>query len=229
MNSAHCMPSACNGDGSVGGVVVDVGAVPVSVEDHDEFGGTVERSDGVRGHGGELGGLAGFHDDDSFAEQQLHTSAENEEPVVPRVHLLLAGGAGFKADFTATVLPVGRLSIQVVRWFEVLASGWMTTSSSLWTFSSVSTSICSALANGTKMSRLMVRLPVSTRLIVDALRLVRAASSSSESPSVWRRLRSRVRTTCSMLVGSFNGPPPKDLANTARRYAFCDAQPSMLP
>lgn len=44
----------------------------------------------------------------------------------------------------------------------------------------------------------MVRLPVSIRLMVEGLRLARAASSSSESPSVVRRLRSRLRTDCSM-------------------------------
>ena len=44
--------------------------------------------------------------------------------------------------------------------------------------------------------------PVSTRLIVEGLRLVRGASWSSDRPSVVRRLRSRVRTTFSISFSS---------------------------
>jgi hypothetical protein len=39
--------------------VMDVGALALAVEDHDEFGGAVNGREGVRRHGGELGGLAG--------------------------------------------------------------------------------------------------------------------------------------------------------------------------
>ena len=108
----------------------------------------------------------------------------------------------------AMVRPVGRLKIQVVAPPEPFGVGRMTTSSSLRTSRSVSRSTWRAVANGSSMSRLIVRLPVSIRLIVEALRLVSAASSSSDKPSVVRRLRSRVRTTCSMLLSSTMVPVP---------------------
>jgi hypothetical protein len=50
-------------------LVVDVGALAVAVEDHDELGGAVDGGEGVWRHGGELGGLAGLDDDLSVAEQ----------------------------------------------------------------------------------------------------------------------------------------------------------------
>src|SRR5204863_472219 len=40
------------------GSVMDVGALAVAVEDHDQFGRAVDGSEGVRRHGGELGGFA---------------------------------------------------------------------------------------------------------------------------------------------------------------------------
>ena len=70
---------------------------------------------------------------------------------------------------------------------ELFGIGRMTTSSSLRTSRSASRSTWRAVANGSRMSRLIVRLPVSTRLMVDGLRLVRAASSSSDRPSVFRK------------------------------------------
>ena len=66
-------------------------------------------------------------------------------------------------------------------------------------------------------SRLMVRCPVSMRLIVDALTLVRLDSSSRDRPSVVRKLRSRVRTTCST---SSRCAIARHLANIARRFAI---------
>jgi hypothetical protein len=68
----------------------------------------------------------------------------------------------------------------------------------------------------------MVRLPVSMRLIVDALRWVLAATSSSDSPSVRRKLRSRLRTRSSIAVVSpiRSPPPPRPLANSARQHAI---------
>jgi hypothetical protein len=105
---------------------------------------------------------------------------------------------GSSRILTAIVEPVGRLSSQVVRLPELLGVGRMTTSSSLRTSRSASRSTWSAAASGSRMSRLIVRLPVSTRLIVDGLRFVRAASSSSDRPNVVRRLRSRVRTVRSI-------------------------------
>ena len=102
----------------------------------------------------------------------------------------------------ATVLPVGRLRSHVVRSPVLLRIGRMITSSSLRTSRSESRSTCRPVASGIRMSRLIVRFPVSTRLMVDGLRFVRAASSSSDSPNVFRRLRNRVRTICSMSVCS---------------------------
>ena len=48
---------------------MDVGAVAVTVEDHDEFCGAIAGREGVRGHGGELGGLTGLDDDFAFAKK----------------------------------------------------------------------------------------------------------------------------------------------------------------
>ena len=59
---------------------MDVGALAVAVEDHDEFGRAVDGREGVRRHGGELGCLSGLDDDLAFAEQQAHPSRDDEEP-----------------------------------------------------------------------------------------------------------------------------------------------------
>jgi len=59
--------------------VVDVCALPVAVEDHDEFGGVVDGADSVGCHRGELGGFAGLDDDVSIAEQEL------PRPVVTKI------------------------------------------------------------------------------------------------------------------------------------------------
>lgn len=60
----------------------------------------------------------------------------------------------------------------------------MTTSASSWSSASRSAlrSICRAPAKGTSTSRLMVRFPVSIRLMVDALRWLRCARVSSDHP-----------------------------------------------
>ena len=47
--------------------MVDVGALSVAVEDHDELGRAVDGREGVWRHGGELGGLAGLDGDLAFA------------------------------------------------------------------------------------------------------------------------------------------------------------------
>jgi hypothetical protein len=64
---------------------MDVGALAVAVEDHDELGRAVDGCEGVRSHGGELGGLAGPDGDLAFAERQAHPSLDDEEPVVTGV------------------------------------------------------------------------------------------------------------------------------------------------
>lgn len=71
------------------GFVMDVGALAVAVEDHDELGRAVDGCEGVRRHGAELGGLAGFYEDLAFAERQAHSPLEDEEPVVTGVDPLL--------------------------------------------------------------------------------------------------------------------------------------------
>jgi hypothetical protein len=50
------------------GFVMDVGALAVAVEDHEEFGRAVDGCEGVWRHGGELGGLAGLDGDLAVAE-----------------------------------------------------------------------------------------------------------------------------------------------------------------
>ena len=76
------------------GLVVDVGAVAVAVEDHDEFGGPVDGCDGMGCHGGEFGGFAGVDGDLAFAERQAHLSLDDEEPVVAGMDAMLRGRAG---------------------------------------------------------------------------------------------------------------------------------------
>ena len=61
-------------------------SLTVTVEDHDELSWAVEGDDGVRGHGRELGGLAGLDDDRSFAEGEADAAVEHVEPVVARVN-----------------------------------------------------------------------------------------------------------------------------------------------
>ena len=81
------------------GSVVDVSALAVAVEDHDEFRGAVAGCAGVRGHGGELGGLAGLDDDLAFAEQQPYPPFDDEEPVVTGMYPLLRRPVGrFEPD-----------------------------------------------------------------------------------------------------------------------------------
>lgn len=76
------------------------------------------------------------------------------------------------------MLPPGRLSIQVARLPVRLGDGRMTMSSSVLTSRSASRPTCRPAAKGTRTSRLMVRLPVSTRLIVEG-GLVSVSSVSS--------------------------------------------------
>lgn len=71
------------------GFAMDVGALAVAVEDHDELGRAVDGCEGVRRHGAELGGLAGLDEDLAFAERQAHSPLEDEEPVVTGVDPLL--------------------------------------------------------------------------------------------------------------------------------------------
>lgn len=91
----------------------------------------------------------------------------------------------------ATVRPSGQLSGHVVRVPLLCATGRITTSSSVGTSKSTSRLTWRALANGTSTSRLSACLPVSTRLMVDGLRLVCSAGSSREYPRVVRMLRRR--------------------------------------
>jgi len=77
---------------------MDVGAVAVTVEDHDDLGRIVDGADGVGRHGGELGGFARIHHDLPVAEGQLDAAGEDEEPVVAGVHPRLGRrGPGLEA------------------------------------------------------------------------------------------------------------------------------------
>ena len=58
------------------------------------------------------------------------------------------------------------------------------------------------LIAGIAFAAVSARPPRGMRLMVEALRWVMPASSSSEIPSVRRRVRSRVRTKRSMLLSS---------------------------
>jgi hypothetical protein len=57
---------------------VDVRALAVPIEDHDQFGGPVNGCGGVGRHGGELGSLPRFDDDFAIAEQQAHSTQRDE-------------------------------------------------------------------------------------------------------------------------------------------------------
>lgn len=72
---------------------MNVGVLAVAVENHDELGGAVKGCDGVWGHGGELGGLAGLDGDVPIAERETHPPFEYEEPVVAGVDALLGNPA----------------------------------------------------------------------------------------------------------------------------------------
>ena len=63
---------------------MDVGALAVAVEDHDELGGAVERLDRVRRHGRELGGLPGLDRDPPVGEVQPDATVEDVEPLAAR-------------------------------------------------------------------------------------------------------------------------------------------------
>jgi hypothetical protein len=78
---------------------MDVGAFAVSVEDHDEFRRFVDGCQGVWGHGGELGRLAGLDRDLAFAERKADPSLDDEEPVVAGVDPLFGRyGGRFEAQ-----------------------------------------------------------------------------------------------------------------------------------
>lgn len=68
---------------------MDMGALAVAVEDHDELGRAVDGCEGMRCHRAELGGLAGLDEDLAFTERQVHSPLEDEEPVVTGVDPLL--------------------------------------------------------------------------------------------------------------------------------------------
>ena len=68
---------------------VNVGALAVAIEDHDEFRGSTLRREGMGRHRGELGRLAGLDDQLAFTEQQLHAAVGDEEPIVAGMHLEL--------------------------------------------------------------------------------------------------------------------------------------------
>lgn len=70
-------------------VVMDVGPLAVTVEDHDEFSGSVEGRECVRRHGSELGSLASLNNDLAISEREEHPSLHHEEPVVTGVDFLL--------------------------------------------------------------------------------------------------------------------------------------------
>lgn len=121
--------------------VMNVGTLPVSVEDHDELGRAVDGHEGVGRHGGELGRLAGLDSDLAIPQPQAHPSLGDEKPIVTWVDPLLRWlGVGSSRIFTAIVVPVGRLSTQVVRSPDLFGVGRMTTSSSVRTSSSSSRS-----------------------------------------------------------------------------------------
>lgn len=124
---------------------------------------------------------------------------------------------GLNRILTAIVGPVARLNIQVVRAPERLGDGRMTTSSSPLMSRSTSTDTCSAVARGWRTSRLIARFPVSIRLMVEGLRLVRAARSLSDRPRVLRRLRSRVLTTSSILASLIRDSLPLRILQQALR------------
>lgn len=69
--------------------MVHVRALAVAVEDHDQFGRSVDGCDGVWSHGPELGRLAGLDGDFAFPEGQAHPSRDDEEPIVAGVDALL--------------------------------------------------------------------------------------------------------------------------------------------
>lgn len=74
---------------------MDVGALAVTVEEHDELRRAVDGCERMWRHGGELGGLAGLDRDLAFAERQTHSSLDDEEPVVTGVDPLLDRPGGW--------------------------------------------------------------------------------------------------------------------------------------
>lgn len=70
---------------------VEVRALPVVVEDAQDLGRPAVRLDGVRDHGGELGGLARFDPDGALAEDQRDGPRQDREPVLARMHSQLIG------------------------------------------------------------------------------------------------------------------------------------------
>jgi hypothetical protein len=65
---------------------IQVGALPVAVEDDEDLGWSVMGGDGVRRHGGELCRLSGFDQDDAVAEVQSGCARQHREPVAAGVH-----------------------------------------------------------------------------------------------------------------------------------------------
>jgi len=64
---------------------VQMGELPVSVENHDELCWCIDCIDGVRSHSRELGRFTGVNDHESFAEGEFEAAGEYEQPVVTRM------------------------------------------------------------------------------------------------------------------------------------------------
>lgn len=60
---------------------VEMTAFAVVVEDYQDLGGAAVAAEGVGGHGGERGGLAGLDADDAFAEVEDDGAGQHGEPV----------------------------------------------------------------------------------------------------------------------------------------------------
>lgn len=73
---------------------MDVGALTLAVEDHDDLGRPVDRSHCVGSHSRELGGFPGLDHDLTLAEIEAYPSLDDEEPVVTGVHTLLGWSPG---------------------------------------------------------------------------------------------------------------------------------------
>jgi len=74
-----------------------VSLLAIVIEDRQQLSWTIVRFEPVRGHRGELDGLARVHEDRSRAEQELHDSAEYGEPLVSRMYLRI-GDLAFFSD-----------------------------------------------------------------------------------------------------------------------------------
>lgn len=172
------------------GFVLDVNALAVTVEHHDEFCGAVTGCASVRGHRGEFGSLAGLDMvSRSPSSSRTRPSMTKNQSLPGCIRCSGIRSVGSSRILTAIVVPVARPSIQVVRTPEPV---WHGTDHHIVVAAHLKQGVEADLEGACQRKqdigayRPLARLDPTDGGCTE---LARAASSSSDRPIVGRRLR----------------------------------------